>query len=122
MSENYILISEPIKQGYPDDVREWLKKNYSESNLARAYADVHNEVGYLRDEYDKDLILQQVADKWWELEVELYQKIYSILSDENTKKNANHDLSGGMFPNAKPFMHRNGYIDGGGWWIKEMNA
>ena len=69
MSENYILISEPIKQGYPDDIREWLKKNYSESNLARAYADVHNEVGYLRDEYDKDLILQQVADKWWELEV-----------------------------------------------------
>jgi hypothetical protein len=45
-----------------------------------------------------------------------------ILTDENRLKKTNHQLEGGTHYIAKPFMERNGYYDGGGWWIKEIDV
>ncbi len=95
------------------------QKNYSEQNLADAFAATHNKAGWLMHEADEYSAVQEMFEKWYELYQELYEKIFEILREENINKNANHMLEGGTHYIAKPFMKRYGYRDGGGWWIKE---
>ena len=54
------------------------------------------------------------------IQKELYSKVLSILEKENELGIANHDLSkAGLHFRIEPFMVRNGYRDGAGWWIKD---
>jgi len=123
LKETVILASEPLQGFTPDDVRQWLHGNDTEHGLATALAKVYNQTGWLGhdlDEFEEPELFQAraVFNEWWTLCKELYKKVTSILRDENNIGKANHDLScGRMRDILMPFMDRNGYHDGAGWWI-----
>lgn len=122
MTDCYVMIKEPLVFLNPQDVRKWLCLDQTEKNLATAFANVSNKVGWLLHEADSSWEYRDKLHNWMELEIELYYFIFDILSKENENGFSNHKLSGGAQYIAEPFMNRNGYIDGGGWWIKEINA
>lgn len=116
------MVKEPLESVAPDDIRCWLNENYNEYNLAVAFADTHNKVGWLMHDSDEDYAVSVLVDKWYECYIQLFNMILKILTDENRLKKTNHRLEGGTNYIAKPFMERNGYYDGGGWWIKEIDV
>lgn len=119
MNNIVILASEPLESFLPDDIRIWLKDNYSEQHLADVFAGVRNKVGWLMHEADEDWAAQEMFERWDELYEELYSKIFEILKEENIRKNTNHILEGGTHNIVKPFMEKYGYCDGSGWWIEK---
>lgn len=116
------MVKEPLESVATDDIRCWLNENYNEYNLAVAFADTNNKVGWLMHDSDEDYAVSVLVDKWYELYIQLFNMILKILTDENRLKKTNHQLEGGTHYIAKPFMERNGYYDGGGWWIKEIDV
>ena len=117
-----ILYGEPLKNRSVDDMRMWISQNTGESDIAKAISLVKMKNGWLCHLTDDDggEIYSEEAHKWWDLEKELYSKILSILEKENEMGIANHDLSkAGLHFRIEPFMVRNGYRDGAGWWIKD---
>lgn len=117
-----ILFGEPLKDWSVDDMRMWISQNTGESDIAKAISLVKMKSGWLCHLTDDDggEIYSEEAHKWWELEKELYSKVLSILEKENELGIANHDLSkAGLHFRIEPFMVRNGYRDGAGWWVKD---
>lgn len=121
MGDEVIYINDPLESFCPDDVRNWLKTDYSEQHLADAYATTNNKVGWLMHEDDEsnNWAVHEMFERWYELEKELINKIIIILQEENEKENADYVLEGGTHFIAKPFMERNGYRDGNGWWVEK---
>ena len=118
-----ILTSEPLAELSPMDIRQWLFENFTENNLAKAKAKVHNQVGWLGhdlDELDEPELskAEAIYNEWCKLSDELFQQIFDILHKENELDKANHNLDVvGNFNKILPFMERNGYRNGGGWWV-----
>jgi len=118
------LTSEPISDVTPEQIRGALVNDNSERALAKALAIANNEAGWLGSELDElsdeDYLIQRPRyDDWVTLEKELYSKILGILKSENEQGLANHILGEfGMYFEALPFMERNGFEDGSGWWIE----
>ncbi len=115
MNDIVILASEPLESFLPDDIRIWLKDNYSEQHLADVFAGVSNKTGWLMYEVDEDLSVFETLEEWHELYDELYAKIFAILSRKNLIENTNV----GTQYIVKPFMEKYGYRDGGGWWVEK---
>jgi len=120
-----IMISPPLKGYIPNDVREWLSHNNTENGLAEAFANVSNLVGWLGHELcDPDnpyIAKTEEAYKEWDvLETALRDRIFTVLQEENASGKYNHMISiqGGWHYVVLPFMERNGYRDGCGWWVK----
>lgn len=68
---------------------------------------------------ENDQCIEEAYNAWRDLENATYQRIWNILKLENDSGKANHILSGiGTYYIVKPFMLRNGYHDGSGWWIE----
>ena len=107
-------------------VKERMEEGSTQAQLAEAYADVTAKCSAFHHELD-DPDYVRVYDKvsessamWEELEEDLYDRIVGILKAENESHNAGYVLSGiGRHYIVKPFMERNGFRDGNGWWIKE---
>lgn len=118
MSDYVIMAKEPLESVVPNDVRQWLKEDYSEQHLADAFADVSNKNSWLMHDADEDWTVLEILDGWHKLYDELYAKIIEILSSENLIENPNK----GTHYIVNPFMERYGYRDGGGWWIKEIDV
>ena len=106
-----------------------ISDDMSDDDLAATYADVSNKLGGLTHEFDdpdfapiRDQIEQSIA-MWHNLEDVLYEKIVNILKAEN-ETGHHHVLSGiGTHYIVRPFMEREGFRDGNGWWIpEEMRA
>lgn len=119
-----ILIDEPLKDSTPEDIRNLLQYDQTEKTLAAAMATVANQTGWIGhslDDPDNDEATNKAVelafDAWWALEKELYIKISNILIQETP--NVYIPESTGWHYIIQPFMTRNGYRDGGGWWIKE---
>ena len=74
------------------------------------------------DDPDYDPIHDKVKQSfamWEELQDLLYEKIVNILRAEN-EAGSHHVLSGiGTHYIVLPFMEREGFRDGSGWWIKD---
>lgn len=120
-----ILCSEPLKGWTVDEMRMWISQHTEESDLATATALVDMKAGWLMHLTDDEggEIYSEEEHKWCELSNELYAKILSIMEKENETGIANHDLTKvGLFYRIEPFMHRNGYRDGAGWWVKEKQG
>lgn len=116
----YIMASEPHKNWTPEDLKEWLKENQTEFGLAMGICISGNKwVWYAHDCDDEDgAQFIPICDAWWDVYEELILKGIEILKKENVSGVANHDLSvDGYYNKIKPFMERNGFIDGKGWWI-----
>lgn len=119
-----ILIDEPLKDSTPEDIRSLLQYDQTEKTLATAMAAVANQTGWIGhslDDPDNDAAtnkaIELAFDEWWALEKELYVKISNILIRETPDMCIPE--STGWYYIILPFMTRNGYRDGGGWWIKE---
>lgn len=116
-----ILFSEPLKDWTVDDMRTWLSQHTEENDLATAMSLVSMKTGWLMHLTDDEggEIYSEDFHKWWDLEKELYSKILSIMEQENESGVANYDLlKVGLHYRIEPFMNRNGYRDGAGWWVK----
>lgn len=119
-------MSEPFDNVTPNDVREWLKEeNYSERSLAVALACANNKFWWIEDDlydYEEDSKeyeeIWEIVDSWEKLMKDVQKKIYGVLRKKRIyvpKKKQ------GSLRSLIPFMSRNGYYDGGGWWIEKDN-
>lgn len=116
-----ILTTEPFVGYMPADLRAWLNTNNRDTNLATALAAVNNHVGllgYSLDETDDPWLLY-AYEAWWEVELELYDLIFSSMKRSNQLGETDYDFNqGGLYYRVAPFMERNGFQDGAGWWIQ----
>lgn len=118
------LTVEPAQGITPEEIVASLAVDNSEQNLARAMAIANNKAGWLGGELDETtgeryIALRARFNTWSTLERELYGRIRSILQAENDAGIASHVLGEfGSYIESLPFMERNGYMDGSGWWIE----
>lgn len=110
-----MIIERGVLAGYTaEDVSEWLSLHADESCLAIAMAAVGNKTGSIRHEISNDWAMEEVYSRWANLEKELYERIISILVKENGLPQVK-----GKYFQIQPFMERNGYRAGSGWWIEK---
>ena len=118
-SDVIVMDREPMPELSPEDVRAWLALHQDENGLAKAFATVSNEFWWVEDnEYDYEKGTPEyeeavrITDAWGALMDELKNEIFAILKMEHITipKTGQIDV-------LKPFMERNGYYDGNGWWI-----
>lgn len=116
----YVIQKEPIAGYTPAEALKWFAAVSNEKTVAAVHAVVANHVGLLGHELDEsDPWIEEAYDAWCDVENATYQRIWNILKVENDSDKANHTLSGiGAYYIVKPFMLRNGYRDGNGWWIE----
>lgn len=127
---SYILTDAPLSGVSPEEMLNWMKDNDDEQGLATALALVHGEVDWIDDElYDYEEGSQEYDTayntyrKWREIEESIYSRIMEILKAENDAGESHHQIENkGLHYIVKPFMERNGYIDGAGWWVKETGT
>lgn len=95
----------------------------TEKELAVAYAIASNKTFWIADEeYDypegspEQLVAIAHTDRWIKLMNELLEKIFDLMRAEGiTIPNT------GYLKVIKPFMEKNGYRNGSGWWIKNKD-
>jgi hypothetical protein len=118
-SDVVIMGSEPIPNLSPEDIQTWFTLHGDENGLATAFAAVSNKFWWVEDnvydykegtpEYEEAV---RITHAWGALMDELKDKIFAILKTEHI------DIpKAGQIEVLKPFMERNGYCDGNGWWI-----
>ena len=127
MTEIIALCSEPLDGFSPTQVRSMFERYTSDDTVATILAGVSNEVGWLMHELDdpdndEELVstYRSLFDSWYALERDLVAEVIRRLEGENQTTGTKYLTSGiGTHYIIKPFMERNGFIDGAGWWIKE---
>ena len=115
-----ILTTEPFVGFMPADLRAWIAEHSSDPYLAMALAEVHNHVGILGHELDDvdDHWLVYAYEAWWDVEKELYELIIASMCRSNQQGKTTYNLSQpGLHWLVKPFMEKNGFRDGTGWWV-----
>ena len=126
-SEIVIMASDPLKDYTPDIIREVLTRYQTDEAIADIMAVVANKTGCIghdiddpdNDEETNSRIIAE-HNAWWVLEKELYAEIIRRLEEENRTKGTAYVTAGiGLHYIIKPFMERNGYRDGAGWWVKK---
>lgn len=116
-----ILTTEPFVGFMPADLRAWITEHGSDTDLAMALAEVHNHVGILGHELDDidDHWLIYAYEAWREVEKELYDLITASMQRSNQQGETAYNLSQpGLHWLVKPFMEKNGFQDGTGWWVQ----
>lgn len=120
--EIFVMASEPLVGYSAEDFKKLCNGTLSEVELAVLYAGAFNKAGWLMhdlDDEDADINTEREYKKWSTIEEELRCRIIAILERENPEKIRSQLSSGqGYYYIVKPFMLRNGFVDGNGWWIK----
>ena len=127
MTEIIALCSEPLDGFSPTQVRSMFERYTSDDAVAAILAGVSNEVGWLMHELDDPgndeesvSTYRYVFHSWYALERDLVAEVIRRLEGENQTTGTKYLTSGiGTHYIIKPFMERNGFVDGAGWWIKE---
>ena len=116
----YIMGKEPMPGISPADIKARHSGLLSEQCLADAFAISSNKFWWGEDDvydYEVDTPEHQAAcaitDAWGELMDYYKSQVFSTLQAEGVVIPET-----GQNTVLKPFMLRNGYIDGNGWWIK----
>lgn len=117
----YLMTEEPIPWWTPDMIRQLYANNKTEYGLALAYAAASNKAWWVEDdiygfekgspEYNNAVA---VMDSWFEVTEELETEIFAILRSEGVSI----PETGKRYV-LQPFMERNGFLDGCGWWIEK---
>lgn len=117
----YIMATEPCPDMTAEDLRSKYADMASEKELADAYGIASNQFWWVEDdvydyeegtsEYEKALA---ISDAWKAVMEEYENKIFEILKTEGVTI-----PSSGRIKVLIPFMERNGYMDGAGWWIED---
>lgn len=117
---SFVMSSEPSPNLTAEAAERAIEKIKNESELAALYAVISNKTWWIEDEeYDyieKTAEREQAkgkTDLWFILADKLKNRIFDILKSEGIE-----------IPKTKqivvlePFMKRNGYKNGQGWWVK----
>lgn len=99
------------------------EKCATESELASLFAIVENKAWWIEDEeYDfaeGTVEHRQAVEKtelWFALADKLRKRVFCILQSEGVEIPSMRQIAV-----LEPFMKRNGYINGQGWWIKDRD-
>lgn len=113
------MASEPIPDVEPSELLDWYASHHSEQGLAEAYAAAHNKAWWVEDniyDYEEGTPDHKqacdITDAWFFVEEKLREQIFAILRSEGVSIPEK-----GYITVLTPFMNRNGFIDGNGWWI-----
>lgn len=116
----FIMSSEPFPELTADIVEKAITEIKTESELADLFAEVDNKAWWIEDEeYDYNegtteyKQSREKTDLWFSLADKLRDRIFVILQAEGVEI-----PSTGQIAVLDPFMKRNGYKNGQGWWIK----
>ena len=119
-----IMASEPIPNKTPTDVRGYFAERKNERDLADAFAIASNKFWWVEDNiYDYEegtpeyIAACAITDEWGALKDEYEERIFMILRNEGVEIPET-----GRIKVLEPFMKRNGYRDGNGWWIKNKES
>ena len=111
--------SEPIPGWETEEIQEWYDQHHNEAGLAQAFAATSNKFWWVEDnEYDYEEGTPEhqeacrITDSWGDLMDKLKEEIFVILRNEGVAIPEK-----GQITVLSPFMERNGYYDGNGWWI-----
>ena len=124
MNDIVIMASDPIPNKMPTDVRNYFAEMKTDKDLADAYAISHNKFWLVEDDvYDYEEgtpeyeAARVIVDEWGALMDEYEERIFVILRSEGIEIPKT-----GRIKILEPFMKRNGYRDGNGWWIKDKDS
>ena len=113
--------SEPLPDMTPDELRTWYAANHTERGLAAAYAAASNKAWWVEDEiYDYEEGTSErenavaICHAWFAVMDEFKSVIHDVLRSEGVEIPER-----GQIVVEIPFMERNGYEDGCGWWVKK---
>ena len=116
----FVMAKEPVPNMSAAEVKAYFDDKHTEKDLADAYAIAHNKFWWVEDneyDYEEDTPEHKAAcaitDEWCTLMHEYKTRIFDILTSEGVVIPAT-----GQIQVLVPFMSRNGYVDGNGWWIE----
>lgn len=119
--DTFVMCSEPSPDLTAEMVVKAIGEIETELELATLFAMVENKVWWIEDEeydYDEGTIEHNQAkaktDLWFALANDLKNKIFDILCTEGAEIPET-----GRIAVLEPFMKRNGFKNGHGWWIKD---
>ncbi|WP_051131574.1 hypothetical protein [Oscillibacter ruminantium] len=108
-----VMTCEPLPGISIEEYRDMLGDDYTESALAAALAGAWNKAGWIMHECEDDDSSPEMKarfEAWWALQEELVKKVAELLQCE---------FKPPYIELVTPFMERNGYRDGHGWWMKK---
>ena len=113
------MAKDPIPKKTPKEIEQMYKESKTEKNLAYTYALVHNKYWWIEDDlYDFEegskeyKELEKEVNSWNKLLEKLEKEIFDILEKEGIKIPKTSRIK--VF---EPFMLKNGFVNGDGWWI-----
>lgn len=117
--QTYVMSSDPCAELSVEDVSELIEKIKTEKELADLFSVSNNKAWWVEDDvydYEEGTVEYQKAyakmNQWFAIADELKEKIFAILREEGISI-----PESGQISVLLPFMERNGYFDGNGWWI-----
>lgn len=121
LTENtFVMCRDPLSNLATESIEQAIGKIETESELATLFAAVENKMWWIEDEtYDFNeeteeyKKIKQKIDLWFALADKLRNRIFDILRTEGIEIPDTKQISV-----LEPFMKRNGFKDGQGWWIK----
>lgn len=116
-----VMCGEPSPGLTIEKANELFSKIETEKDIADLYAEVENKAWWIEDEQyyydvgtDEYKVAREKTRMWFSLSDKLKEMIFVILKSEGIVI-----PDKGQIAVLEPFMKRNGYKNGGGWWIKE---
>ena len=115
------MCGEPSPDLTIENANQLFDEIETEKDIADLFAIVENKAWWIEDEqYDYDVdteeykVVREKTRMWFSLADKLKEKIFDLLKSENVEI-----PDKGQIVVLEPFMKRNGFINGSGWWIKE---
>ncbi len=115
----WIMASEPYHDISIEEAKKLFNQSVTEKELANVFAIASNKFLWVEDniydyksgtaEYKRAC---EITDEWVMLKENIESKIFSILESKGVSI---PDF--GTISVLEPFMKRNGYFNGSGWWI-----
>lgn len=115
-----IMVGDPAPDVTIEEIRILAERASTERDISNAFAIASNKAWWVEhNEYDYEEGTEEyeqacrITDDWFEVSDILKGKIFSILRNEGV-----YIPDKGQITVLSPFMERNGYRDGSGWWVK----
>lgn len=117
----FVMCQEPSPDLTIEKANEIFDKIETEKDIANLFAIVYNKAWWIEDEEyefeegtEEHRKAVERTDMWFALSDKLRNMIFDILRHEGVEI-----PDKGQIVVLEPFMKRNGFRDGQGWWIKE---
>lgn len=121
LESKYVMASEPCPNLSAEEMSKLICEISTEKELAILFALSDNQAWWVEDDiYDYEEGTQEyqkaceITDRWFAIADELKKRIFAILQAEGVSI-----PESGQITVLAPFMERNGFFDGNGWWIQK---